>query len=157
MKRMIQNWGMASFILVLSVAGGPVLAQQGAVVFECKAEVQGHQFAMKVVDNGAGQLESYFVGSSYAGPEATSFQVLSLDDALRMSGVVQIARDALKLRAADVRKEVDTVHVYTAESSPGSFDDDASGVRSVIFLKKSGEVMGKGMAFGWAGPMKCKN
>lgn len=136
-------------ILISALLSVPAMAQSGAVIFKCSSVMQDYKFLMTVFEDGSQSYNSYFEGASFAGPEKTLRQVLPLSEAIKLAGVTQLI-SALELSKEDL-KTVTEVHVYTSDN----FDDDAAGVRGVVFLQASGRILAKGMFFGWAGPMKC--
>lgn len=92
---------------------------------------------------------SFLTGSGEPGPIATTLQVVALRDSLKIYGVQQILSKTNIPR--NTQQRIHSVRIYTA----GNFDDDLAGVRAAQFLDRNHKLLGSGMFFGWAGPVKC--
>lgn len=140
-------------VFVLFLIGMKANAQSPNIVFECNAEIQidateTQKIGMTVEVQGV-RYVAYLIGATQPGPVATSKQVLSLPDGIRVGGVREIL-SKVSLSSSD-RLKVESVVIY----NQGNFDDDAAGVRAVEFVDALGVVLAKGMFFGWAGPVAC--
>lgn len=122
-------------------------------VLDCNAKIeidqgQYDEVGIKVVVKSS-VFDSYLTGSGETGPIATTLEVVSLRDSLKINGIQLILSKADIPRNSHQR--IHSVYIYTA----GNFDDDLAGVRAAKFLDRTHKLLGSGMIFGWAGPVKC--
>lgn len=129
-------------------------AQSANVVFQCSSQLQlDESESMTIgisVEQDGSAYNSTFVGSGETGKVGTVKQSVSFLESLNILGIYQILETA-NLSAQD-QSQIAEVEIYTA----GNFDDDLAGVRTAQFINKDGQILAKGMFFGWAGAVSCQ-
>ena len=119
-------------------------------VFTCKQKLRNTNLSMTVKESNGGYI-AYLEGSTLGNqPVSVMYKSLTPVQAKQDAGVVEILK-VMKISTASWAK-VKNIDYYLL----GNLEDDAAGILGVSIKSTSGAIFGKGMFYGWAGPMKCQ-
>ncbi len=118
-------------------------------VLNCSSKLGENKIAI-AVSSADGIYTAILDGVSMDGEiQAVVYQKILPDQVKEIPGAQEIINE-LKLSESTLKK-VKSIDTYLV----GNLQDDGAGVLAISLKSARGKILGKGMFFGWAGPLMC--